>query len=365
MRGWQRITEKDQKTAEKILRYYSDHIVLSLKSTLGPDSRLSSTCHHAATGDDYNGEDDERSAPCCIVAKGLHKKSHPIISMNKAIFCDEKRYFCCTHQKAVDIWHPDFILGQTDEYGDELFNALQGEEPLLMKYGHYVYTAETLDAVWGNFVSFKKQSISRTILLKNWYRHYQYKMPTDQLIHLQELLKADGPRQAIEKLVVLIFPSEDTVNRFIQEFGFEYGAPLCQEHRRLLLSKGSRLFIWDATFRLAKAICLSPCHQTKVAVLNVMDEDGDLVHWKWLVYKAESFENLVPELAECVWWSLTTGPFRDEPFVFGTDNAENQCRIIDLIFDCVIDDLNGGRRYINKDGHRHDLWKLRKDSKVC
>ena len=361
--GWQRDTFQDRKWAESILRQYSEYLVLSLESTEGVDCELSSCCQKAA----YDEDGSIINGQCHFVTKGIQPKCHPILLLNRAVYADERRYHCTTHQCNVDIWDDNFSLGATDRFCTQILDALNGTEPILYKFGDFQYSMEAFESLWGVFVNFKKQSVPREILLENWYRHYCHKLSdhgNEEQDNLAELMGVAGPKQAVRRLVELVFPSTDTVNRLIQDFGLEYGLPICQEHKITMMKKGSRVFIYDGTFRIYKSVQLAHNVTTKISAFNVMDEDVDWVLTKMLRCKTESFENLVPELAQCVWYSLTFGPYRAEPFIFGTDNAENQCKIIDLIFRVVIDDLNGGRDYINAHGKRYDLYDLMKISKV-
>lgn len=308
--------------------------------------------------------------PCHIILKSTAKLSHPVICLDRVIYCDEQKYACTTHlndqenNSRVDIYDANFRLGPNDKFNDQYEQTFLKDGDGIIKIGKYRWKKSAFATIWSSFVINKKIAPSLHQLINNCIHHYHKKISIGQFVKLQQIFGTDGITDTTKKIIGFVLPSYDTISRRFIDFFIQNGMPIITSHKSKILKKGTRWIGYDATFRIAKSISLGTKY-TRVALLTILDEWGDFIDFKLLNNAAEKHDYLVPILAQCVYGSLTTGPYRREHFMFCSDNSRRDKNLPKKVFDYVQSHLNHGNSTIKAPtGEIYDLKEMGEKAKV-
>ena len=162
---------------------------------------------------------------CRIILKNKVKLSHPVICLDRVIYCDEQKYECTTHlndkgnNSSVNIYDDNFTLGPNDKFNDEYEQTFLKQDDGIIKIARYRWTKSAFATIWSSFVINKKIAPSLHQLRNNCVHHY-HKLISDSHFHqLYQIFGTYGITDTIKKIIAYVYYTNKTTMHMESRFG--------------------------------------------------------------------------------------------------------------------------------------------------
>lgn len=317
----------------------------------------------------YEDDDDKKE---CDIKSLSHCRplKKPLFTLKGPVWISIQKLQCTVHEtgKLVDFWDPDFKFGETDEWWDESKKIFAETNGGICQVGSFYFSAGFFRYLWCRWNTTNKIEQVRASIIELWLSQHIELFTDEEYKDLKYIFKCDGESQVFEKLIDLILPSTQTLNRIIFGFGWDFNGKLYNKLVNTLCCLGQRWLGVDATFSRCKGIIIFIGVKSRFSALTIKAEWGHFFGWEYLPDCKESYRFIVPPLARIVKKILKLGPVRtdQEDFQFSCDEAEQLQNLGRLTFKYIKEKLNNGRNLLTNEAgtHTYNLTELGRDCNV-